>query len=117
MKARFREELEPWKNPDLDEDQGDIFPMIQENAIPGGGRDQFAALVPPLDLSNRGLTHAAQQKSGFEREFSAQQTLTVNERLSEVIEQDDFTIALGRTKAIATALDLDAEHLEIGLRE
>jgi hypothetical protein len=30
MGTRFREELEPWKNPELDEDQGIIFPMIQD---------------------------------------------------------------------------------------
>jgi hypothetical protein len=93
------------------------FPMIQEDPIPGGGCDQFASLVPPLDLSNHRLTHAVQQRSDFERALSARQTRTVNERLSETIEQVAFTIALGRTKAIAAALDLDAEHGEMGLRE
>jgi hypothetical protein len=79
METRFREESEPWKSLELDEDQGDIFPMIQEDPIPGGCRDQFAPLVPPRDLSNRRLTRAAQQRSDFERPLSAQQTLTVNE--------------------------------------
>jgi hypothetical protein len=55
METRFREELEPWKNPELDEDRGDIFPMIQEGSIPGGRCDQFAPLMPSLDLSNRGV--------------------------------------------------------------
>jgi hypothetical protein len=32
-------------------------------------------------------------------------------------ERDAFTIALGRTKAIAAALDFDAEHVEMGIRE
>jgi hypothetical protein len=91
--------------------------MIQEDPIPGGARNQFAPLVPLLDLSNRRLTHAAQQRSDFERPLSAQQTLTANERLSETIERDAFTIALGRTKVIPAALDLDAKHVEMGLRE
>jgi hypothetical protein len=117
METRVREELEPWKNPELDEDQGDIFPMTQENPISRSGGDQFASLVPLLDLSNLRLTHAAQQRSDFERVLSAQQTLTVNERLSDTIERDAFTITLGRTKAIAAGLDLDAEHVEMRLRE
>jgi hypothetical protein len=117
METRFREELESRKNPDLDEDQEDVFPMIQEDPIPGGGRHQFAPLVPPLDLSNRRLTHAAQQRSDFERAISAQQTLTVSEGLIETIERDSFTIALGRTNVIAAALDFDVEHVEMGLRE
>jgi hypothetical protein len=77
--------------------------MIQEDPIPRGGRDQFAPLVPPLNLSNRRLMYAVQERSGFERAPSAQQTLTMNERFSEAIELDAFTIALARTKAIAAA--------------
>jgi hypothetical protein len=34
-----------------------------------------------------------------------------------MIERDAFTIALGRTKTIAAAIDLDTEHVEMGLRE
>jgi hypothetical protein len=29
------------------------FPMIKEDPIAGGGRDQFTPLIVPLDLSNR----------------------------------------------------------------
>jgi hypothetical protein len=108
--------LEPWKNPELGGDQGNIFPMIQEDPIPRGGGDQFAPLIPPLDLFNRQLTHAAQQRFDFERALSTEQTLTVNEQLSEATKRDAFTIALGRAKAIAATLDLDAEPVEMGLR-
>jgi hypothetical protein len=34
-----------------------------------------------------------------------------------MIERDAFRIALGRTKATAAVLDLDAEHMEMGFRE
>jgi hypothetical protein len=117
METRLQEELEPWKNPEFDEDQGDILPMIQEDPIPGGSRDQFVPLVPPLSLSNRRLMHAAQKRSNFERAFSAQRALTVDKRVSKTIERDAFTIALGRRKAMAAPLDLDVEHMEIAFRE
>jgi hypothetical protein len=39
METRFWEEMEPWKNPELDDDQGDIFPTIQEDPVPRGSRD------------------------------------------------------------------------------
>jgi hypothetical protein len=91
--------------------------MIRENPAPGDGRDQFAPLVPPLDLSSRRLAHARQQRSDFERALSAEQTLTVNQQFSEMMERNAVTIALGRTKTIAATLDLNAEHMEMGHRE